>query len=152
MVLAVCYFGDNAGGEKFVAPIKAFGNPVGEHVGMMPYINWQQAFDPLLEAGFRNYWKSHNFKELDDALFDVIIQYAGNLPSPHCEIFIGLVAGKMNTVPAEATAYSARDMKFVLNVHGRWETVAEDDKCIGWSREFFKASAPYASGGAYVNS
>ena len=38
-----------------------------------------------------------------------------------------------------------------MNVHGRWETAAEDDRCIGWSRDFFKASAPFATGSVYVN-
>jgi len=151
VVMATCYFGDNAGGEKLAAPIRAFGDPVGEHLGMVPYVGWQQAFDPLLTPGFRNYWKSHNFTKLDDGVFDAMIEYAGKLPSPHCEIFIATIAGKLNEVPADATAYSARDMKFVMNVHGRWETQQEDDKCISWSRNFFKAAAPFASGGAYVN-
>jgi FAD/FMN-containing dehydrogenase len=48
-------------------------------------------------------------------------------------------------------AYAHRDAKFVLNVHGRWEDTAQDGNCIGWARAFFKASAPYASSGAYVN-
>ena len=48
-------------------------------------------------------------------------------------------------------AYPARDAKFVLNVHGRWDEPVDDERCISWSREFFKASAPYASAGAYVN-
>ena len=38
-----------------------------------------------------------------------------------------------------------------MNVHGRWETPADDERCIAWARDFFKASAPFASGGAYVN-
>jgi hypothetical protein len=39
----------------------------------------------------------------------------------------------------------------VLNVHSRWDTKEEDEKCIGWAREFFKESAPYATGGVYIN-
>jgi FAD/FMN-containing dehydrogenase len=39
----------------------------------------------------------------------------------------------------------------VLNVHSRWDEKQDDEKCIGWAREFFKASSPYASAGAYVN-
>ncbi len=38
-----------------------------------------------------------------------------------------------------------------MNVHGRWETPADDSACIGWARDFFKASAPFATGGVYVN-
>ena len=61
------------------------------------------------------------------------------------------MAGAANDVPSEATAYSARDAKFVINVHGRWEKAEQDDAGIAWSRAFFQAAAPYASSGAYVN-
>ena len=46
----------------------------------MPFAGWQQAFDPLLTPGARNYWKSHDFDELSDAAIDVVIDYAGKLP------------------------------------------------------------------------
>ncbi len=65
----------------------------------------------------------------------------GLLPSLHCEIFIGLIGGQASRVAS----------KFVLNVQGRWETANEDQKCISWSRAFFKASEPYSTGGVYVN-
>lgn len=151
IVLAVFYAGDAADGERLLAPLKTFGNPYGVHVGPVPYTAWQQAFDPLLTPGMRNYWKSHNFTELSDDAFDVMVEYAGKLPTPHCEIFIGLIEGAPNRVAADATAYRHRDAKFVLNVHGRWEHPAEDASVIGWAREFFDASKPYASDGAYVN-
>ncbi|MDY7114921.1 BBE domain-containing protein [Halomonas sp. SSL-5] len=38
-----------------------------------------------------------------------------------------------------------------MNVHARWETPAEDEQCIGWAREFFVRTQPFASGGAYIN-
>lgn len=101
--------------------------------------------------GARNYWKSHNFTELSDGALDTIISFAGKLPSPQCEIFIGLVAGPANRVPPDAMAYAHRDAKFVLNVHGRWDQTADDERCKAWARAFFDASAAYASAGAYVN-
>src|SRR5215469_2681634 len=151
VVLAVFYNGDPGEGERLIAPLRRFGNVLGEHVGPMPYTQWQQAFDPLLTPGARNYWKSHNFTEISDAALDTIIEYAGKLPSPHCEIFLGLLAGVANDIPSSATAYSARDARIVINVHGRWERAEQDDECIAWSRAFFNAAAPYASAGGYVN-
>ena len=151
IVLPIFYAGDVQEGEKLVAPLRRFGNACGEHIGAMPYVDWQQAFDPLLTPGARNYWKSHNFTELRDEALDSIIEFAGKLPSPQCEIFIGLIAGAANRVPGDAMAYAHRDAKFVLNVHGRWEERAQDQACIGWARAFFEASKPYASAGAYVN-
>ena len=151
VVFAIFYAGDAAEGERLIEPLRSFGDPHGEHIGVQPYTEWQQAFDPLLTAGARNYWKSHNFTELSDGALDSMIEFAGRLPSPQCEIFIGLISGAANRVPPEAMAYGHRDVKFVLNVHGRWDDATDDEKGIAWAREFFKASAPYASAGAYVN-
>jgi FAD/FMN-containing dehydrogenase len=151
IVLAIFHSGDVGEGNKLIAPLRSFGPVLGEHVGVQPFTQWQQAFDPLLTPGARNYWKSHNFSSLADGVFDAVVQYAGKLPSPHCEIFIGSLGGAAGTVASDAMAYGNRDANFVMNVHGRWETPEEDDVCIGWARDFFKASAPFATGGVYVN-
>jgi FAD/FMN-containing dehydrogenase len=151
VILAIFYAGDPVEGEKLIEPLKSFGTPYGQFIGVQPYVNWQQAFDPLLTPGFRNYWKSHNFTELSDGAIDTAIEYVGKLPSPHTEIFFGLIGGQVSRIASDATAYSQRDAQWACNVHGRWETAEEDEKCIGWSREFFDRSAQYATGGVYVN-
>lgn len=151
VVLALFYAGDTSRGEELIAPLRGFGDAHGEHIGVQPYSAWQQAFDPLLTPGARNYWKSHNFTELSDGALDSMIEFAGRLPSPQCEIFVGLIAGAANRVPADAMAYAHRDARFVMNVHGRWDDPADDQACISWARQFFEASRPYASAGAYVN-
>ena len=151
VLLPIFYSGPLSEAEKLIAPLRGFGEAHGEHLGPQPYVQWQKAFDPLLTPGARNYWKSHNFTELADGALDAIIEFAGKLPSPQCEIFIGLIAGAPNRIASDAMAYGHRDAKFVLNVHGRWDEAQDDQECIAWARAFFKASAPYASAGAYVN-
>jgi FAD/FMN-containing dehydrogenase len=151
VVLPVFYSGVAADAERLIAPVRAFGTILGEHVGAQPYAQWQKAFDPLLMPGARNYWKSHNFTELADGALNSIIEYAGKLPSPHCEIFVGLISGAANRIAPDAMAYAHRDAKFVMNVHGRWDEAKDDEKCIAWARDFFTASKPYASAGAYIN-
>lgn len=151
VVLACLHAGDVEEGRRLVEPLLHFGDPVGEHIGVNPFSAWQQAFDPLLTPGARNYWKSHNFAELSDETIDTVIEYAGKLPTPQCEIFIALLGGEANRVAADATAYAHRDVNFVLNVHGRWDDAKQDEACISWSRDFFNAASPYAMGGVYVN-
>jgi len=151
LVLAMMYADDPAEGEAILAPFRRIGEPLGEHVGVQPFTDWQSAFDPLLTPGARNYWKTHNFTELSDGLFDAALEYAAKLPSPHCEIFLGVLGGAVSRVAPDATAYAHRDAQFVMNVHGRWETAPEDSGCIGWARAFFDAAAPFASAGAYIN-
>lgn len=151
LVLAFLYAGDPEQGSSVIEPLGRLATPVGSHVGVQPYVAWQQAFDPLLAPGARNYWKSHNFATLDDGLIDVLSSYLQTLPSPHCEIFVASLGGAISRQAADATAYGNRDARFLMNVHGRWEEQAEDDRCIRWSRDLFNAAAPFASGGVYVN-
>jgi FAD/FMN-containing dehydrogenase len=151
LVLALCHAGDPAAGEKAVAPFKAIGTPIADVVGPAPFVGWQTAFDPLLAPGERNYWKSHDFVEIPDGLIDVLLDAVRKLPSGQCEIFIGNLGGAVNRVPVEATAYPHRNINFVMNVHTRWSTPAEDASCIGWARALFDAAAPFATGGVYVN-
>jgi len=151
VVLAICYAGDPATGEKLIEPLRGFGTPHGEHVGVQPYVAWQQAFDPLLAKGARNYWKSHNFTRLSEGAIDAIVEYASKMPSPHCEIFVGTIGGQTTRVAPDTMAYSSREANYVMNVHGRWETAGEDESVISWAREFFAKSQPFSSGGAYIN-
>jgi FAD/FMN-containing dehydrogenase len=151
VVMALCYTGDIAVGQALTAPLQHFGSPLGVHVGAMPFADWQQAFDPLLAPGSRNYWKSHNFTELSDGLLNTLIEYGHRLPSPQCEIFIALISGAANDVAPDAMAYGHRATHFVLNVHGRWDDPAQDGQCIDWARQLFQAAQPFASAGAYIN-
>ncbi|MGW8283550.1 MAG: FAD-binding oxidoreductase, partial [Gemmatimonadota bacterium] len=151
IVFAFVYAGDPAEGERLLQPLRSWGTPHGEHVGVIPFAGFQQAFDPLLTPGARNYWKSHNFASIDDGLMDEILSATATLPSPQSEIFIAQVGGAAARVPADSTAYPHRDAAFVMNVHTRWESAADDRKCIDWAREFFDATAPYSTGGVYVN-
>ena len=151
IAFAVFHAGDLVKGQKALDPVRGFGTPLGEHVGAMPYVAWQRAFDPLLTPGARNYWKSHNFAELSDGAIDVAVRYAGKATSPHSEIFLALLGGATARVPRDATAYPHRDAAFVLNVHGRWEKPSEDAAGLGWARDFFRDATPFATGGVYVN-
>ena len=42
--------------------------------------------------------------ELSDGALNSIIEFAGKLPSPNCEILIALIAGAANRVPMDAMA------------------------------------------------
>ena len=151
VVLAVFSAGDPAVAAAQVDVLRRFGPLLGEHVGPAPYVGWQQAFDPLLTPGARNYWKSHNFTELSDGAIAALTTAASQLPSDQCEIFVALVAGAANRVPADATAYAGRDTRLVVNVHARWEDAGADEACIAWARAFYAAAQPFATGGGYVN-
>jgi FAD/FMN-containing dehydrogenase len=151
LVLAAMYLGDMAEGEKALAPLRAFGTPIADVISPHQFVDWQQAFDPLLTPGMRNYWKSHYFMELNDGVLDVLLDAVGQLPDPQTEVFIGHLGGATKRVPADATAYRDRDAEFVMNVHGRWGDAAKDNAVIAWCRALFDAATPHATGGVYIN-
>ncbi|PLX29195.1 MAG: FAD-linked oxidase [Ignavibacteria bacterium] len=151
LIFACLYAGDMAEGEKALQPLRELGTPHADMISPHPYCGFQGAFDPLLTPGRRNYWKSHDFTELHDELLDVLTSAVPELPSPETEIFIAHMGGFTSRVPADATAYRHRDAQFIMNVHGRWEHAADDERGIGWCRDLFDAATPYATGGVYVN-
>jgi hypothetical protein len=151
VILVGIYTGKDGQAMQYFNQIKQLGNALGSGVGPCPFVQFQQAFDPLLVPGARNYWKSHNFIDLKDGLFDEIITYINKIPNGHSEIFLGQMGGKTNDIDTNATAYPHRDVNFIMNVHTRWQHAAEDKVCVQWARDFFNASKPFASGGVYVN-
>ena len=151
LALAACYFGDLKTGEKLLQPLRAFGQPIADVIGPTPYIGWQQVLDPLLTPGMRNYWKSHEFLQIPDAMIDVIMDFASRLPDPQTELAFAQLGGAIQRVPNDATAYSHREPNFLINVHTRWDAAANDSKCIAWARDLIKALAPFSTGAVYVN-
>lgn len=151
VVIAFCWVGELARGEELARPLHSFGKPAGAHVGPMPFAGWQTAFDPLLQPGARNYWKSHDFKSLNADVERILCEATAGLPSDECEAFIGQLGGQINRTAVGDTAYPHRDAEFVVNVHTRWRDAADDRKCIDWARALFDALTPHATGGVYVN-
>ena len=151
LVLAAFYAGDMDAGEAELAPFREIGDPIVDLVGPHQYTGWQQAFDALLPAGSRNYWKSHNFEAITDGMIGTLVEYAESMPTPLGEIAVAHLGGAINDVPVEATAYPHRDAGFLMNLHTRWEDPEMDEACIAWTRECHDAMAPHATGGVYVN-
>jgi FAD/FMN-containing dehydrogenase len=151
VIFPLLYAGDMAAGEKAAAPVATFATPIGTHLGPTPYAGFQQAFDPLLTPGGRNYWKSNNFASLSDTAIDLVIEAAKAEPGPECEVFLAQLGGAMARVDAAATAFVGRDAAYIMNVHGRWADTADDKRVRDWARKVFTDSAPHATGGGYVN-
>lgn len=151
LIMACMHLGSESEAAPLIEKVRQFGHPIGDGFGPHVYTQFQAAFDPLLTPGSRNYWKSHNFKTIDDGMIDLLIQYAATLPSDGSEIFMAQMGGATNRIASGATAYPHRDIEFIMNVHTRWEDIVLDKKCIDWARAFFNEAKPYATGGVYSN-
>jgi len=151
LVLAACYSGDIADGERILKPLRQFGRPIADVIGPQPYAAWQTILDPLLTPGMRNYWKSHDFLDVSDGLIDVFTDFARRLPDAQTEIAFAQLGGAINRLTIGDSAYARREAQYLVNVHCRWADPARDDACVRWARELFAAAAPFSTGSVYVN-
>jgi len=150
VIVPFVHLGDRKKGEKLIQPIRNFGKPHAEAIGMNPWVAWQSGFDALNAHGARNYWKSHHLKELSSACIDKVIAFAEKLPTPDCEVFIPHMEGAPSRVSEDETAYAFRSSPFVLNIHTRWDAAKDDKRCIDWARDFADKTEQFAQG-VYVN-
>jgi FAD/FMN-containing dehydrogenase len=151
VVFAALYTGNMEEGADAMQPLRSIGKPIADVISPHKFTDFQAAFDPLLTPGARNYWKSNNFLSLSDGVIDTVLEHVARLPDDQCEVFLGHLGGAAKRIPATATAYAPRDAEFIMNVHGRWADADKDSDCIAWARDLYTATAPFATGGVYVN-
>lgn len=150
VVIPFVWLGDPAKGKELINPIREITESQGEAIGLNPWVAWQSGFDGLAAHGARNYWKSHYLKNLSNDSIDIILDFAGKMPSEECEVFIPHMEGEPSRVAENATAFAHRKTPFVLNIHTRWHSKSEDEKCLAWARDFHRSMEPFAQG-VYVN-
>lgn len=145
------YAGDLDAGEALIAPLREYGDPVGDGVGRVPYAEAQQAVDELYSAGAQNYWKAHNFARLGAEAINIIVAFAQRLPTPQSDILISHVGGAINDVAREATAYPHRGAEFIVSPGARWEDSGANDAAVEWVRDCIDELTKHAAGGSYAN-
>jgi FAD/FMN-containing dehydrogenase len=151
VALVTCHCGPPEAAERAVAPLKAFGTPLADTIGPMPYVALQSMLDGAFPYGRRNYWKSAYPPALADGMIDAIIAHASAMPSPHAVALIQDFHGAVGRVPAAATAFAHRQPPHSLAILGNWADPDDDARNIAWARDFFAAIAPHAASGVYVN-
>ncbi|HET9836245.1 MAG TPA: FAD-binding oxidoreductase [Rhodanobacteraceae bacterium] len=151
VALAFCWSGDPAEGSKVMAPLVDCGQPVGRHIGAMPYLAWQQMFDPGVPAGDHYYWTTSQFDTFDGALIDKLVAHAKSPPDPLCEVHVHHLGGAVAANPNDATAFSSRDVPFFINVIGHAGNAARFAEVRDWTREVRAAFVPHARDGVQPN-
>ena len=139
--IAVCYVGVIEQGERVVQPLRAFGPPLVDGIGLKPYVVHQTMFDAAQPPGRLNYWKTSYLAELGDSAIDVIVGGAGRMPSALSGLALYQLGG----------AAKLGDAAFCLNATATWTEAIESDGNIAWTREFWTALEPCSTTGAYVN-
>ena len=151
VALFVCHTGRLTDGEKLVAPIKAFGTPVGDIVQQRSYVSQQSLLDATQPKGRRYYWKSEYLPTLEPELLTKVIEHAGCIMSPHSAIILFPLDGALNRLPEDHSAVGNRDTAWVLNITASWEKAEDDKTNIEWARAAWRDLRSFSTGGTYVN-
>ncbi len=151
VALFVCYSGPLAEGEQVVAPLKAFGAPVGDILQKRPYLSQQMLLDATQPKGRRYYWKSEYVRTLEPDLLGRAIEHAGRIVSPHSAILFFPLDGVVNRLPEDHSAVGNRDAAAVINIASAWERAEDDTANIEWARAAWRDMRGFSTGGTYVN-
>ena len=149
--ILACYSGKPEEGEKIVAPIKSFGNPIGDVLVRRPYAQMQSLLDATQPKGRRYYWKSEYLSRIEPELCAKIIEHADKIRSPHSVIVLFQIGGALNHLDQDYSPVGNRDARYVLNIPGSWEKAEEDKANIEWVRETWNDIKEFSTGGTYIN-
>jgi hypothetical protein len=131
-------------------PLRAFGPPLLDAVGPMPYRELQTMFDASFPAGLQNYWRSAYLDTLSDEVIDILVEHASTVTSPLAGIDIRQMGGAAARVAADATAFGHRDAAYLVNIYAIWTEAAEAERHIAWLGRLSTALRPHARG-VYIN-
>jgi FAD/FMN-containing dehydrogenase len=151
VALFVCHTGELREGEKLVAPIKAFGSPVGDIIQRRSYVSQQSLIDATQPKGRRYYWKSEYLPRLEPEMLAATIRHAEAIASPHSAIVLFPIDGVLNRLADDHSAVGNRDSTCVLNITASWETAENDKDSVEWARAAWRDMRAFSTGGTYVN-
>ena len=151
VTIVVCWSGDPAEGERVLRPLRSFGPPIGDSIGLLPYLDWQRAADPAFPRGRLHYWKSGFLRHLTDAALDALLALPPTTPTPAVGIGLQGLRGAAARVPVEATAFPHRAEQYDLLSLAQWSDPARTDEQVGWTRAAFDAVRPHLEDAVYVN-
>jgi FAD/FMN-containing dehydrogenase len=151
VVVACCYFGPVRRGPRATKEIRDIPGAIVDHVGPLPYVALQGAFDALNPPGLRNYWKSTFLPSLTDDAMRAVVERYRRIPSPMSEIHFQYGGGAIGKVPEDQSVIGHRSVPYIFNLIGKWTNPAEDQTNIAYVRDLWDALQKYSTGGIYSN-
>lgn len=89
--------------------------------------------------------------ELGDELLDIMIARSAKMLSPMSMVLFFHMHGAATRVDPNATAFGLRRDQWDYDVISQWNDPAETAGHVQWTREFWTAVEPFATGEVYVN-
>ena len=149
-IVSVAWCGDLEEGERVLAPLRASCPPAVDLVGPMPYVALQTMLDQTAPHGWQFYDRAHYLPDVSDGLIDALLSGFETAPAPQAHIVTGWMGGAVDRPAAGETAFGhrgARAFTWIIGCSGE-EPI---EPVAAWVREVWEETAPFATGGVYVN-
>jgi hypothetical protein len=137
--------------DKVMKPMRSFGPPALDYVGLMPHPTLQSFFDPIYPPGLQWYWRADFVKELSDEAIALHVKHGSRMPTMHSTMHLYPINGAPHRVGKSDTPFSYRDSNWAEVIVGVDPDPANNPKIISWTKEYWDALHPHSAGGAYVN-
>jgi FAD/FMN-containing dehydrogenase len=150
VMVACCWVGDLDEGERFIRPLREFGNAVADVCVPKPFLTHQAMFDPSFVPGRWYYFKSCDVPALTDEIIDITVEHSLQISSPLTSFPIWQMGGAVSRVGEDETAFGGRKAVFTYNIGASTETADGFDEEREWVRTFWSALEPWHQT-VYVN-
>jgi FAD/FMN-containing dehydrogenase len=151
VAMFVCYTGKVEEGERLLAPVKAFGKPVGDILQRRSYVSQQSLLDATQPKGRRYYWKSEYLPGIGSDLYKGLIAGGENITSPHSAVILFPMGGAIGQHANSHSAVGNRNANYVFNITASWEKPEDDTANIEWARSTWNNLKKFSTGGTYIN-
>jgi FAD/FMN-containing dehydrogenase len=148
--VVVCWSGPAEEGEAVLRPLREFGPPAADAVGLISYRELQTMPDAGFPSGRLHYWKASFLADPRGDAIDTMLRYAATAPSPYTGIGLQQVTGAASRVAPAATAFAHRARHYDCLILSQWDDPADSADNVRWTRELFDAMSPHFRG-VYVN-
>src|SRR4051794_28041913 len=143
--------GDHDEGMQRLRALQSELAPAASDLAVIPFLEIQTAGDDVFGHGNLSYIKATFADDLTDDLLDALLPFGEQIGSELSQVELLSMGGAISHVPADATAFPHRDVKWLINVPATWDDSADSEREIDWVRRTYAAIQPHATGGAYVN-
>jgi hypothetical protein len=138
-------------GAAAVRSIKAFGPPVMDQMGPIPYCMQNGLLDPAFPKGALSYWKAQFLTDLSDEAIRVLVDRFSVCPSPLSMMVVEHFHGAASRIAVADTACALRVNGFNVAIMSQWTGPQDTLRCTDWCRDTYSALGPFLAPMRYVN-
>src|SRR3954462_3920849 len=108
--------GDHAEGMQQLRALQSELAPAASELAVIPFLEIQTAGDDVFGHGKLSYIKATFADDLTDDLLDALLPFGEQIGSELSQVELLSMGGAISHVPADATAFPHRDVKWLINV------------------------------------